>query len=505
MKKTISVLATLLLLLTLSLPALANSKEPITLRVLIGVSSNKVDPSQMPFFIKLQEDLNVKLEFEVLTQNAAERISIIFASGEFPDIMFKGPTETQILDAAESGQILPLNDLIEQYSPTWKALLEKDDYVRKVATSSDGNIWSLPIVRQEAVNSGIRDIWLINKKWLQELNLAMPTTVEEFYQVLKAFKDNAGKGSIPENAVPWAARFEQYANGGIYELFSSFGVFTPGSPSYFSVDEKGKVVFSAVDPGMKKVLAYLHKLYAEGLIAPEMFTDNLAAYDSKVLAVPAMVGVAMKYYGWDLEENVWTAMAPLYGPNGEIPMYRQQTNSVQRNSFTVFKNNVNIEKTMEIAEYIAQPDNSLQALYGPIGSHLSKVENGFQQEVLTSEMLSVVPDVGLPIVITPAVLSDFEYAGLAQQRNRYIKEVYAPFIAPLERFYPPVVFTAEQTASIQDIQTDLTSYISETFAHWIVDGNIEAGWDAFVQRAESLRLKELITIYQDALDNFNKG
>ena len=68
----------------------------------------------------------------------------------------------------------------------------------------DGKIWSLPKVAETGINLKMRDEWMINVKWLDELGLDMPTNTDEFYEVLKAFKDNAGKGSIPENVIPWA-------------------------------------------------------------------------------------------------------------------------------------------------------------------------------------------------------------------------------------------------------------------------------------------------------------
>jgi len=481
----------------------STNKETVRLKVFMSASTNKVQPDKMPFYTDLQAKTGVGLDFEVVTQNASERISLMFASEEFPDIMLKGASESQITEAIEGDKVVALDELVDKHCPTWKALLQKDDYVKKIAISKDGKIWALPLVRQEDSNSGIRDLWLINKTWLAELGLKMPKTTDDFYNVLKAFKDNAGKGSIPKNVIPWAVRFNAYSNGGEYEIYSSFGVFTPGSPNFISVDDKGKVIFSAVDPKMKEPIKYLNKLYKEGLILPEMFTDNVSAYDSKVLSQPPMVGVAMKYYGWDLNEKNYTAMPPLYGPDGQKPMYRQQTNAIQRNAFVVFKNNKYLPETMKVAEYIAQPENSIQALYGPVGSHINKTDKGYSQIELSGDMLNVVPDVNLPVIITPDTMKNFTYNGLHQQRSEYIKNIYKEYVAPIERFYPPLVFTEKQSAALQDIQTDLLNYIKETHARWIVDGNIDNEWDAYIKKIKDLKMDSMIKVYQEALDTFN--
>ena len=86
--------------------------------------------------------------------------------------------------------------------PTWREYFKTDDYGRKVATMTDGKIWSLPKVCDSGMGLRMRDEWMINTKWLNELGLEIPTNTDEFYEVLKAFKDNAGKGSIPENVIP---------------------------------------------------------------------------------------------------------------------------------------------------------------------------------------------------------------------------------------------------------------------------------------------------------------
>ena len=84
---------------------------------------------------------------------------------------FNVGTDKQIQDAALGGDIYQLDELIQTYAPNWSSFLSENDYARKVVTLSDGHIYSLPIVRDEPSNGGLRDQWLIQTTWLNELNL----------------------------------------------------------------------------------------------------------------------------------------------------------------------------------------------------------------------------------------------------------------------------------------------------------------------------------------------
>ena len=177
--------------------------EPVTLTVITALGSFYGDSNEMTYWKEVAKETGVTFVFEHVSQNAAERLSLMFTSGDFPDIAMNGPTDAQHQSVIDNGLIYEMSALIDQYSPNWKAFFAGNDYARKVSTMPDGKIWSLPIVRDEDSNSGIRDQWMINVQWMNELNLTMPKTTDEFYTYLKGLKDNAGKGTIPADVIPW--------------------------------------------------------------------------------------------------------------------------------------------------------------------------------------------------------------------------------------------------------------------------------------------------------------
>ena len=110
--------------------------------------------------------------------------------------------------------------------------MDNDDKIRKAITSPDGHIYSFPSVGQKGEYNFTGIPW-INASWLENLNLSMPTTPEEFVSVMHAFRDNDPNQNGKKDEIPMllAGDFE------LNYLFSFFGI---DEESYFQVNKNGK-------------------------------------------------------------------------------------------------------------------------------------------------------------------------------------------------------------------------------------------------------------------------
>ena len=80
-------------------------------------------------------------------------------------------------------------------------------------TAADGNIYGLPQF-DYSIQDVTNDTLIINTEWLEKVGMDMPTTTEEFYQVLKAFKeagDLNGNGKADE--IPFTFLYNGGNNG----------------------------------------------------------------------------------------------------------------------------------------------------------------------------------------------------------------------------------------------------------------------------------------------------
>ena len=492
-----------------NLEGLPIAAEPITLTVGVSASSSSFQGAweDLDWIKQLQEVSGITLEFRVY--NSDEDKNLMFTSRDYPDISFNVGTDKQIQDAALGGDIYQLDELIQTYAPNWSSFLSENDYARKVVTLSDGHIYSLPIVRDEPSNGGLRDQWLIQTTWLNELNLDIPQTTDEFYETLKAFKEHAGEGSIPKDVIPYYIYGITNNVGGALDVINSFGVEVAGERYLSTVDNNGKVVFNFANEDIKEPLLYLRKLFQEGLIPGECLTDDWDTYITKTRSTPAVVGSYHSYQNPDVTNESITAMGPLDSGNGKSPLIRSQTNHVLRNHFTIDKNCKYPEAAMRLANLIADPDWSIQAMYGMYGdTYLQKNEDGsivMLPYEADAQGADSAPMNRVPFLLTSDMFEKFSYAeGSAQkQRDDAIKNQYDGYIIPTSNLYPNVIFSTEQTDRLAELSTDINDYINTTLSTWMLEGGIEEGWDAYIEQLNKLGLEEYISILQEALDTFN--
>lgn len=139
----------------------------------------------------INENAPVEVEFIPIPRNSsADKYSTLLASNSAPDLILE--YEAGILGGMISnGSLMPIDDLVEQYSTEYKALMEKYPAMKKRGTV-DGELYYLTSVRTLATNHVI----YIRTDWLNKLGLKMPTTTAELYEVAEAFakQDPDGNG-----------------------------------------------------------------------------------------------------------------------------------------------------------------------------------------------------------------------------------------------------------------------------------------------------------------------
>ena len=117
--------------------------------------------------------------------------------------------------AQNKENFIELTDLInEETMPNLLRAFEEDPELKAVCTGRDGKIYSLPKklpLRPEVCG----DIFYINKEWLDNLNLAVPTTYEELETVLEKFiTEDADNDGDPTNEIAYEDDFVSVRNDG---------------------------------------------------------------------------------------------------------------------------------------------------------------------------------------------------------------------------------------------------------------------------------------------------
>lgn len=133
--------------------------------------------------------------------NPQEKLNVLYASDSAPDLVFEYAPAVKT-PLYQQGMFMPIDDLIEQYSTTYKARMEKYPAIEKVGSYDDGRLYQFCRINNSLPNRCI----VIRKDWLDNLGLEVPSTLEDLYNVAVAFttQDPDGNGVDDTHGITFA-------------------------------------------------------------------------------------------------------------------------------------------------------------------------------------------------------------------------------------------------------------------------------------------------------------
>ena len=475
-------------------------KETVVIKA--GITENPVmDYSDMKFFKDMEEATGVRFEIEEMSN---EKITLMFATGDFVDVMFGGSfSNSQLEIAANSGSVVELSGLLAENAPTWKKAFDENPMYYAASKFGEDKLYSLPNIRTLDADRGIRDVWWINQKWMDELNLKMPTTLAEFTDILRAFKANAGKGYIPENVMPWYFLTNGIISGQ-FDFYNTFGV-PVYDYTYMGVKD-GKVVNYATDPRLKTANTVLRDMFAEGLIAPESMTDtpnDVLTRTNQHTDTP-YIGVFTGYWT-PLEDYV--PMTLFQSQEGVEPLIRRQPLGVTRNRMVIFDSCKYPEKVLQAMEWAVQDKNAIYLDFGIEGEQWT-YDSAADMYTVTSGVEPM--DSETPGNAIPGLLDDrFNGRVTFGENHSWYKrgkaiEIYKDNRIPLEDLIPPMSFSSEAQEKVDNYKLVICArYINNTVKSWINgSADINAGWDEYVNQINKLGMEDYVRLHQEAYDAF---
>ncbi len=484
-------------------------KEPVTLKVLTTRWGNMGDSFANNEFLKeLEAKSNVKIEWQVQSLNDwSEQKGIMLAGGELPDIIFGHQTFNDADIMNNKDLFLPLNDLIAEYMPNYSKALEEMPDLKKITTFPDGNMYSLGKNLPKRPVSCNQPI--INKKWLDNLGLQVPTTLDELYTVLKAFKDQDANGNgDPNDEIPISG-----AKGLSMDLLNPFGI-TDIVGYKVMVNPDSTLTYFPTSKAYKEGIKWLHKLYSEGIIDPETFTQD----DSMLTAKrqdPNVARVGLEY-AWTPDSNFgkWSSeyevIAPIKGYDG-----KQYTggdfngvSSIMRNEVLITKYCKNPEIAARWVDEFYTGEAGIQNFWGGIGTVITKHDDGTYTLNDPPEGTSADAwywDSSLRDFGPKYISKEFEEKIMLSPNSGDGLKVTLSKIAEstVTTPYPKVMFTNEENEELPTLIADIDKYVESTRALWVTEGGADEGWDEYVKQLNAMGLERLMEIYQDAYDRYS--
>lgn len=474
--------------------------EPITLTVYGNRDQNQAEWEEMFFLNKYEEMTNIHLELqEVPADGFAENKQLLFASNELPDVFLRcGINANEVsMYGVGSGQLMVLDDLIEQYAPNLKKIFDENPSFRQTCMAADGHIYTLPFIDMSASGKMDTKQW-INTKWLENLEMEIPTTLDEFKDVLVAFRDKDPNGNGENDEIPLGIREPAM----VYALGGSFGLQHQLRDTY-NIDENGKLHNWICDDEFKEYLMWLNELYSEKLIWQDYYKNDRAAWRAN-LAGELYGAMYMPYSDVFLNcEQNYSGYEPLIGPSGE-KFWADGKSGVENGTFALSSTCSNPEAAIRWVDYFYSEEGGLFFAFGEEGTHYTLNEKGvpvFKEEILNAEegfmtalgKINMVPGGGFPCLRVE------ETSGVvASERTQEASRILEPYLPEVS--YDKPAASAEDMDRVIAIEQDLNTYRDESVTKFIIGEYSFDLWDEYCQTLEQIGIRELEDIYQKALD-----
>lgn len=451
----------------------------------------------------LEKQTGIKVNLQKYPYTVAqEKLALALNSGDYADCIGGWTLKEQdiLTLGMDEGVYIPLDKYYEDYAPKITEILGLEG-VRNTMTTPDGHIYSIPYALEAPY---VPFNPFINTKWLKNVGMEVPKTIEEFEKVLQAFKDKDANGNgNPNDEIPFTTGPD---NKGLGLLAGYFGV---------SVDKYGftmdgdKLAFGANTEQYKKGMKWLSDLYKKGLIDKEIFTQDSSQWKAK--GAKDIYGASIMYASSDImpyDPGVTPDWAPVPVLTGgsDKPVFLRNTygTTVLKYQAVITDKAKNPEAIVRWWDNLFQLENTLQTHNGPLDITLFKTDDGGYRKIDTTTLTkeqqkeydwgNLFPQ-SLPRY-TPAGFKIKEDVPVYQEKP-VVDKLYEPY---LTKVIPDVWVSAEDSTKMADSMTAIENYLKQKTAEWISGQvDIEKDWDAYLKQLDKLKINELVEMRQKAM------
>jgi len=491
-------------------------EEDVTIKVLLCLTDayQLADIDTIEAIQRIDEAVGVKTEWEIVRKGAWDtHITTMMASGKYPDLIISrnGAVDREEY-GVDQGILIPLDELIAEHMPNYTDRINECDYDPTVSLrSSDGKTYTIGYMSAEDISTWSQ--WYINQKWLDNLKLKTPTTIDALTDVFRKFKteDPNGNGQPDEIPLTFWMNTSGTEAAGIGYMLPLFGIPFGGANSWLYVDDNAKVQFIPTQTGFRECMEWLNLCYTEGLLDVEALSQDSAAITRKL--EDNLVGFTSQ---WRVKEGTTYAETAgkdlaLFNPVEGSKIYHYLELASARVYMT--KTNAHPEKTAQwLNEYLEtenmydlmkgkqDPDNTGKWpgwYFNADGKVASiKAPEGWKtNDYLAGNGLYFAPGPykSRTEVITPAGIEKTE----ANDVYEAIDGLYQKYS---NDYLKTVSLQPDDAAKKALLDADFATAINEWLAKFIMNGVTDSTWNEFVGVMNQIGCDGYVEMHQKALD-----
>ena len=459
---------------------------------------------QLPAYQELQKRLNVEIEFiHPKAGQFQDGLELILASREYPDIIqfpfFEYPGGP--MKAIDYGILLPLNDVIDTYSPNLKGYLASRPDIDKMVRTGDGRYYCYPGIYGDdylLVFTGP----IVRQDFLDRLGMQRPETIGQWHSVLKAFQN---KLNLPAPLVLNAD------NKGL--VLQAFGVI---DGLYV---EDGRIKFGIFEEGYRQGIKTLADWYGEGLLDENYATLGGNVISQSVISGRSGIGcgnTGAGIGGWSasLKKEQGERLSPLKYPvlnQGDRPMSGQRSDPYSPyGSASITTQCENIPLAAQVLDYGYGEEGGLLFNFGIEGesyemldgypTYTGKVTNDPNGRSMNQMLFYYTTPNGIgPFIRDKRYMEQF--AALPEQKESILLWGQT---AAAEHKLPLLALSDVESTQAAGISEKLDPYIDRMTKKMVMGIEPMEKYGEFLDACRALGAREYIEIYQKAYDRYCK-
>ena len=550
MKKVISFLLTLALVFTCTSIAFAeydtenvhfggvypivddpSAVEPLQVVVKRDSTNVLVDVKDSAQVQWIYEKTGVPIEWiEIEDASYKDQVNLMIASNELPDMFYHTIGDSTINQYMGDDIFVALDEYIDEYAPNIAAAFEKKPEYKALSTSSDGHIYGFPYVEElnglTKTGGGV----VINKNWLDQLGLEVPTTTDDLYNVLCAFAAGGDlNGNGEDDEVALAINFVDYSGRAtwcpFFLLNACFGEHLTAGDSYpyLNASKDGVISFGANGEAFKENLKYFASLYKAGVISDNAFADY--NYENDLKGEYAIYGM-IAAWSWDEGRvysedvrNQYVVMEPVYGPNGD--MWNNVDNRLEMNGASygcITTACDQVELAIAWIDFLSTPEAAITTNWGAEGyvyernddgyltmmvdENGNKVTGGYENNGIlrwTSSPLSQGPYMVLSEYL--GVYGDGDIGAVGPLANQRINGK-DQMLEDVTGIPPTIPMTQDEQNEYAQVQPAVENLVKAYIVSAILDDNVDETWDSYCTSLEDAGLEKMVSLVQSAYDRY---
>lgn len=534
--------------------------DPITFDILVRQDSTDADDVDKQWFFKYLEwwmnEQGYNVTLNVTTSSDIEQqVSLLLATDDLPDLVWGHPLTTNdvVNYGVEEGMLLDWTPYLnEEYMPEIANLDAKYPDALQASKSSDGAIYGLPTFQERTYGWAAGNFpgmnLHIHLPSLEAVGAKMPTTMDEFIDTLRLFKNNLttkdGKAVTP------------LLNGGNFEKYIWLGLGYYGSYKVTKYGENflvkdGEVYLPAATEDYRTFIEYMNTMYTEGLLHQDYITMDANTRNGLIMDMTAPVMEARLDEVFPETYEEWDALPPL--PVGDNTVAFTANSTYRLHRIWASAKTEYPEVLAYMLNHVYSPEASVYYYYGPMkgedpldllddqGWYFDENGNMCNAATVAGEATTVF-EWALRHVFPSTYMANYiDYVDLAKKmgeletvaktepwsdailgepyeviwRTEYKRETASGYwrLSCVDAWkdnmttvaLPSVYWSAEDASRVDELSIVITDYITTESAKFITGVRPLSEIDKFFEELKALDVDEYIQLHRDGYAAYLEG